>query len=182
MTLGEDFGVLWFELNKISPYFTISSWFRMLGRQWSVGSLNRNQQGDLFHEEGSLMAMTNLEGDWTSLWNQTGLEVRKWLIPSTCCLSSLIYGCILYQSHRWLCFLIVTVRCGFIIELLGYQRFLDVHKWDIETSTFSGWMALLFVSNNRDNTVTATLWFSGLLINSFIYWNFLFIEHLLYSW
>lgn len=33
-----------------------------------------------FQEEGSLMGVTNLEGDWISLWNQTGLEVRKWVI------------------------------------------------------------------------------------------------------
>lgn len=53
-----------------------------------------------------------------------------------------------YISYLWLylilelqitiVFSVATVRCGFMVEFLDYQRFLDVHKLDIETSTFSG--------------------------------------------
>lgn len=50
-----------------------------------------------------------------------------------------------------------------MVEFLGCQRFLEVHKLDIETSTFSGWTP--FVSNNRDNNVTFSLSLSGLFIN-----------------
>lgn len=78
-----------------------------------------------------------------------------------------------YISYLWLYLIlklqitvvviVVTVRCRFMVEFLGRQRFLDVHKLDIETSTFSGWT--LFVSNNRDNNVTFSLSFSGFFSN-----------------
>lgn len=53
-----------------------------------------------------------------------------------------------YISYLWLylilelqitvVFIVVTVRCGFMVEFLDCQRFLDVRKLDKETSTFSG--------------------------------------------